>query len=227
MLPKVTVGGAAVVETVPNPPKEAGALVLWVVGAVCPNAIPAAPEENCSVLPEVEEDREPPNAVLLLLDTGAGAEGKSEEVVELLPNTEAVETVEAVDEPPGAASNKGLKVGGALVSAAVEDTLKMGLNPEDSRDELVLEEDEGTLEEGALVRGRLKRLGAGAGVEVVVVSGGASAEVEAGGAEVGRVRLGWAGAEEAGAVAGAGEGLFLFRTSSSREVCGAVLRLRG
>lgn len=196
------------VATVPKPPKAAGVLVLWVVAAVCPNAMAVEPEENCSVLPEVvvAEDAE-----LSLLDTGAGAEeeGKSEEAVE--PNTEAEETVEAVEE---AAWNKGLKVGVACVSAAVvvvEDMLKMGLNPEGREELLVL-------------GGRLKRLGAG--VEVVL-GGGAGAEVEAGGAEVAAVRLGWAGAEEAGAVvgAGAGEGLFLFRTSSSRELCGAVLRL--
>lgn len=191
MVPKVTAEGAAVVEIVPNPPKEA--VLVLCVGAVCPKVIPAPPEENCSVVPEEEE--EPPNTPLLLLDTGAEVveEGKSE-VAEPLPNTEAVEVVEAAVEPPGAASNKGLKVGGGLVSAAVvveEETLKMGLNPEDSRDAL---EEAAGVEEGVLEaaedKGRLKRLGPGAGVEEAL--GGATVEVEeAGGTEVDRVRLGW------------------------------------
>lgn len=186
------------VEVVPNPPKEAVLLVLC-VGAVCPKVIPAPPEENCSVVPEEEE--EPPNTPLLLLDTGAEVEEGKSEVAEPPPNTEAVEVVEAAVEPPGAASNKGLKVGGGLVSAAVvvvvegEETLKMGLNPEDSRD--ALEEAAGVeegMEEGVLeaaeVKGRLKRLGPGAGVEEAL--GGANVEVEeAGGTEVDRVRLGW------------------------------------
>lgn len=185
------------VEIVPNPPKEA--VLVLCVGAVCPKVIPAPPEENCNVGPE-EEEEEPPNTplLLLLLDTGAEVEeGGKSEVAEPPPNTEAVEVVEAAVEPPGAASNKGLKVGGGLVSAAVvvvEETLKMGLNPEDSRD--ALEEAAGVEEEGVLeaaeVKGRLKRLGPGAGVEVEEALGGATVEVEeAGGTEVDRVRLGW------------------------------------
>lgn len=197
VFPKATVdemvAAAAVVDIVPKPPKDA-VLVLW--GGVCP------PEENCSALPLNEE---PPNTALVLLGAGAGAE-----VVEPPPNSERVEELGAAVEPPGAASNSGLKLGGGLVSAAVVETLNIGLNPEDGR---------GALEEGAEVRGRLKTLAPEA--EVVVV------EVEGGGTKVDRVRLGCTGAVEAGAAAGAGDGLFLFKISSSSDVSGGELTLTG